>query len=75
MSVEPTSAGTSPGTAANQLTLTLASFVAFASFTLVMPFLPLVFREVGVSGTGLLVLLTAFVWATMSTDRRERAGA
>ena len=42
----------------NLLTLTFASFVAYTSFALVMPFLPLYFRELGVSGTGPVALWT-----------------
>ena len=42
----------------NQAAITAAAFVGFAGFTLVMPFLPLYFRELGVTEVGDLSLWT-----------------
>ena len=42
----------------NQAAITAAAFVGFAGFTLVMPFLPLYFRELGVTETGDISLWT-----------------
>jgi len=36
----------------NQFAITAASFIGFAGFTLVMPFLPLYFRQLGVTDVG-----------------------
>ena len=36
----------------NQIAITVASFIGFAGFTLVMPFLPLYFRVLGVTDVG-----------------------
>lgn len=44
----------------NQLAVTIASFIGFMGFTLVMPFLPLYFRELGVRDTGQIALWTGF---------------
>jgi DHA1 family multidrug resistance protein-like MFS transporter len=44
----------------NQLAVTIASFIGFMGFTLVMPFLPLYFIELGVSDTGDIALWTGF---------------
>jgi MFS family permease len=40
----------------NLFSVTAASFIGFAGFTLVMPFLPLYFRELGVSDVGEIAL-------------------
>ena len=42
----------------NQVAITAAAFVGFAGFTLVMPFLPLYFRELGVTEIGDIALWT-----------------
>jgi DHA1 family multidrug resistance protein-like MFS transporter len=42
----------------NQAAITAAAFVGFAGFTLVMPFLPLYFRELGVTEIGEISLWT-----------------
>jgi DHA1 family multidrug resistance protein-like MFS transporter len=42
----------------NQAAITAAAFVGFAGFTLVMPFLPLYFRELGVTEVGDISLWT-----------------
>lgn len=42
----------------NQAAITAAAFVGFTGFTLVMPFLPLYFRELGVSDVGDIALWT-----------------
>ena len=42
----------------NQAAITAAAFVGFAGFTLVMPFLPLYFRELGVTDIGDIALWT-----------------
>ena len=42
----------------NQIAITAAAFVGFAGFTLVMPFLPLYFRELGVTEIGDISLWT-----------------
>jgi len=44
----------------NQLAVTVASFIGFMGFTLVMPFLPLYFRELGLRDTGEIALWTGF---------------
>jgi DHA1 family multidrug resistance protein-like MFS transporter len=44
----------------NQLAVTIASFIGFMGFTLVMPFLPLYFIELGVRDTGEIALWTGF---------------
>jgi MFS transporter, DHA1 family, multidrug resistance protein len=44
----------------NQLAVTVASFVGFMGFTLVMPFLPLYFRELGLRDVGQIALWTGF---------------
>lgn len=44
----------------NQLAVTIASFIGFMGFTLVMPFLPLYFRELGLQDTGEIALWTGF---------------
>ena len=44
----------------NQLAVTIASFIGFMGFTLVMPFLPLYFRELGLTDTGEIALWTGF---------------
>jgi len=44
----------------NQLAVTVASFIGFMGFTLVMPFLPLYFRELGLNDTGEIALWTGF---------------
>lgn len=44
----------------NQLAVTIASFIGFMGFTLVMPFLPLYFRELGLQDTGQIALWTGF---------------
>jgi len=44
----------------NQLAVTIASFIGFMGFTLVMPFLPLYFRELGLEDTGQIALWTGF---------------
>ncbi|MDQ3070511.1 MAG: MFS transporter [Acidobacteriota bacterium] len=44
----------------NQLAVTFASFIGFMGFTLVMPFLPLYFRELGLTDTGEIALWTGF---------------
>lgn len=44
----------------NQLAITVASFIGFMGFTLVMPFLPLYFIELGVRDTGEIALWTGF---------------
>ncbi|MBI2835989.1 MAG: MFS transporter [Acidobacteria bacterium] len=41
-----------PSWRSNQFAVTAASFLGFMSFTLVMPFLPLYFRELGVTDVG-----------------------
>lgn len=46
--------------ARNQLAVTVASFIGFMGFTLVMPFLPLYFRELGLRDTGEIALWTGF---------------
>lgn len=46
------------GWARNQLAVTVASFIGFMGFTLVMPFLPLYFIELGVTDTGEVALWT-----------------
>lgn len=46
----------SRGSRWNRLAASAASFVAFAGFTLVMPFLPLYFRELGVTDLGAIAL-------------------
>lgn len=40
----------------NQVAVTFASFIGFTGFTLVMPFLPLYFRQLGVSDVGEIAL-------------------
>jgi MFS family permease len=45
----------------NLFAVTAASFIGFTGFTLVMPFLPLYFRQLGVADTG-----TIAVWAGLS---------
>jgi DHA1 family multidrug resistance protein-like MFS transporter len=42
----------------NQLAITVASFVGFMGFTIVMPFLPLYFHEMGVEDVGVIALWT-----------------
>ncbi len=42
----------------NQLAITVASFVGFMGFTIVMPFLPLYFREMGLEDVGAIALWT-----------------
>ena len=42
----------------NQAAITAAAFVGFTGFTLVMPFLPLYFRELGVTDVGDIALWT-----------------
>src|SRR5690606_404028 len=42
----------------NQIAVTVASFIGFMGFTLVMPFLPLYFIELGVTDTGAVALWT-----------------
>ena len=44
----------------NQLAVTVASFIGFMGFTLVMPFLPLYFRELGLTDNGQIALWTGF---------------
>ncbi len=44
----------------NQLAVTIASFIGFMGFTLVMPFLPLYFIELGLRDTGEIALWTGF---------------
>ena len=44
----------------NQLAVTIASFIGFMGFTLIMPFLPLYFRELGLTDTGEIALWTGF---------------
>ena len=44
----------------NQLAVTIASFIGFMGFTLVMPFLPLYFIELGLQDTGEIALWTGF---------------
>ena len=44
----------------NQLAVTIASFIGFMGFTLVMPFLPLYFLELGLRDTGQIALWTGF---------------
>jgi DHA1 family multidrug resistance protein-like MFS transporter len=44
----------------NQLAVTVASFIGFMGFTLVMPFLPLYFIELGLRDTGEIALWTGF---------------
>ena len=44
----------------NQLAVTIASFIGFMGFTLVMPFLPLYFRELGLRDNGEIALWTGF---------------
>lgn len=46
------------GWARNQVAVTVASFIGFMGFTLVMPFLPLYFIELGVTDTGAIALWT-----------------
>jgi len=45
----------------NQITITLATFIGFTSFTLVMPFLPLYFEQLGVHDTGAIA-----IWSGLS---------
>src|SRR5436190_20179727 len=45
----------------NQASITLATFIGFAGFTLVMPFLPLYFRQLGVIDTSAIT-----IWSGMS---------
>jgi DHA1 family multidrug resistance protein-like MFS transporter len=45
----------------NQFAITAASFIGFAGFTLVMPFLPLYFRQLGVTDVG-----EAAIWSGLS---------
>ncbi|MEX2271859.1 MAG: MFS transporter [Vicinamibacterales bacterium] len=44
----------------NQLAVTIASFIGFMGFTLVMPFLPIYFVELGLRDTGQIALWTGF---------------
>jgi MFS family permease len=44
----------------NLFAVTAASFIGFTGFTLVMPFLPLYFRELGVADVGEIALWTGF---------------
>lgn len=44
----------------NQFAVTIASFIGFMGFTLVMPFLPLYFIELGLRDTGEIALWTGF---------------
>jgi MFS family permease len=44
----------------NQVAVTAASFVGFASFTLVMPFLPLYFEQLGVHDAGAIAIWSGF---------------
>ena len=44
----------------NQLAVTIASFIGFMGFTLVMPFLPLYFRQLGLTDNGEIALWTGF---------------
>ena len=44
----------------NLFAVTAASFIGFTGFTLVMPFLPLYFRELGVTDVGEIALWTGF---------------
>ena len=45
----------------NQFAITTAGFIGFMGFTLVMPFLPLYFRELGVTDVGSIA-----VWSGVS---------
>src|SRR5579862_5708883 len=45
----------------NQAAVTVAVFIGYASFTLVMPFLPLYFRDLGVRDTGAIA-----IWSGLS---------
>ena len=62
----------------NLVAVTGASFIGFTGFTLVMPFLPLYFRELGLSDVGAIAW-----WSGLSLERhpghdrpaRARCGA
>ena len=45
----------------NQIAITVASFIGFTSFTLVMPFLPLYFEELGLHDTSAIA-----IWSGLS---------
>ena len=46
----------------NQIALTTTTFIGFTGFTLVMPFLPLYFRELGVTDAGEIALWSGLSW-------------
>ena len=57
---ESGSSDTHPNWRRNQAAITLATFIGFAGFTLVMPFLPLYFGELGVTDTSAIAIWSGF---------------
>jgi MFS family permease len=56
--IRPRASGAAPSARHNLIALTAASFIGFTGFTLVMPFLPLYMRQLGVTDVGEIALWT-----------------